>query len=154
MTQNKSGIYSGLAVKSSHFLKPCKHGREFFLSRFLVGVWLLYNAVLVSAVQQRASAIRIHVSPPSWACLPPPNPPPVLHDFFPPAVYFKHDGVYVSTLLSQFIPPTPSPVLSTSPALCLRLDSHPANRFVSTTFLDSIYMHYCMILLTSVCNRL
>ena len=75
MTQNKSGIYSGLAVKSSHFLKPCKNGREFFLSRFLVGVWLLYNAVLVSAVQQRASAIRIHVSPPSWACLPPPSHP-------------------------------------------------------------------------------
>ena len=32
---------------------------------FLIGVYLLYNVVLVSAVQQRESAVCIHISPPS-----------------------------------------------------------------------------------------
>ena len=31
-----------------------------------------YNTVLVSAVQQRESAICIHISPPSWNSIPPP----------------------------------------------------------------------------------
>ena len=31
---------------------------------FLIGIQLLYNAVLVSAVQQNESAIRIHIYPP------------------------------------------------------------------------------------------
>ena len=34
---------------------------------FFIGVYLLYNAVLVSAVQRSESAICIHKSPPSWA---------------------------------------------------------------------------------------
>ena len=33
---------------------------------FLIGVWLLYNVVLLSAVQQSESAISIDVSPLSW----------------------------------------------------------------------------------------
>ena len=40
---------------------------------------------------------------------------PVLCSSFPPAVCFTHDGVYTSVLLSQFVPPSPSPALSTSP---------------------------------------
>ena len=36
---------------------------------FLIGVELLYNFVLVSAVQQRESAMSVHISPPSWASL-------------------------------------------------------------------------------------
>ena len=38
-----------------------------FFSRilFFIGVYLLYNAVLVSAVQRSESAICIHKSPPS-----------------------------------------------------------------------------------------
>ena len=63
----------------------------------LIGVWLLYNAVLVSAVQQCELAISIHLAPSSWALRPPAFsiPPlqvitehwaelPVLHSSFPP----------------------------------------------------------------------
>ena len=31
----------------------------------------------------------------------------------PPALYFTHDCVYASMLLSQFVPPSPSPAVST-----------------------------------------
>ena len=41
---------------------------------FLSGGKSLYNVVLVSAIQQRRSAIIIHVSPPSCASLPCPHP--------------------------------------------------------------------------------
>ena len=41
---------------------------------FFIGVLLLYNGVFVSAVQQSESAIRIHISPPSWISLPPRSP--------------------------------------------------------------------------------
>ena len=40
---------------------------------FLIVVWLFYNVVLVSAVQQHESAICIHVSPPSRPPLPYPS---------------------------------------------------------------------------------
>ena len=43
-----------------------------FLARIWEWLSLLYNAVLVSAVQQNESAICIHISPLSWACLPSP----------------------------------------------------------------------------------
>ena len=46
----------------------------FFLNLlFLIGGWLLYSVVLVSAIDQHESAIGIHVSPPSWTSLPPPT---------------------------------------------------------------------------------
>ena len=41
---------------------------------FLIGVQLLYNVVLVSAVQQSESAVCIHISPLSWTYLPSPHP--------------------------------------------------------------------------------
>ena len=39
----------------------------------------------------------------------------LLHSHFPLAIGFMYSNVYVSVLLSQFVPPTPSPVL----LLCL-----------------------------------
>ena len=51
-------------------------------------------------------------------------------------------GVYVSVLLSHFIPPPPFPLLCPHlHSLSLRLYSWPANRLSCTIFLDSIYMH-------------
>ena len=48
---------------------------------FLIGVQLLYNVVLVSVVQCIESVMYIHISPPSWASLPPqPYPNRVLCD--------------------------------------------------------------------------
>ena len=32
---------------------------------------------------------------------------PVLYINFPLTIYFAHDSVYISTLLSQFVPPSP-----------------------------------------------
>ena len=63
---------------------------------------------------------------PSWAFHPPPIPPlkvitehqvglPVLYSSFPIASYFSHDSVYMSGLLSQFVLPSSSPTVSTSP---------------------------------------
>ena len=41
---------------------------------FFIGIYLLYNIVLVSAVQQSESAICIHMCPPLWTSLPTPIP--------------------------------------------------------------------------------
>ena len=40
---------------------------------------MVYNIVLVSAIQHRESVIIIHTSPPSWVSLPSPNPIPLGH---------------------------------------------------------------------------
>ena len=71
--------------------------------------------VLVSAEEQGETAIIIHISPPSLACLPSlPHPVllghhragaelAVLWSSFPPAICFIHDNVYMSMLLSPFV---------------------------------------------------
>ena len=48
-----------------------------FLKKFylLIGGKLLYNVVLVSAIQEYKSAIIIYIWPPSWTSLPCPPPP-------------------------------------------------------------------------------
>ena len=68
--------------------------------KFLIGGYLLYNVVLVSATQQHESAISIHISPPSH---PYPIPPlyvvighqfefPVLHSNFSLNICFTYDN--------------------------------------------------------------
>ena len=50
-------------------------------------------------------------------------------------------------ILSPFIPPSPSPLCSQVYPLCLSLHCCPANRFISTIFLDSMQhgnIHYHM----------
>ena len=54
--------------------------------------------------------------------------------------YFTYGNINASMLLSEFIPPSPSPTVSPS-SLCLHLYSCPENMFISIIFLDSIYMH-------------
>ena len=49
-------------------------------------------------------------------------------------------SVYISMLHSQFIPLSPSPVVSKVCSLCLHLYSCPANRFISIIFLNSVCM--------------
>ena len=67
---------------------------------------------------------------------------PVLYiQHFQLAVCFMHGSIYMSVLLSQFIPPSPSPPVSTVHSLCLCLYSCPTNIFISSIFLESIYMH-------------
>ena len=114
---------------------------------------MLYNVVLVTVVQQSESTIRTHISPPSRSSLLPPSHHSRssqntglnslrLYSIFPPAICFTHGGVCMSVPVSQFLPcPFPSPrshVLS----LHLHLYSWPANRLISTIFLDSIHLCY------------
>ena len=40
---------------------------------------------------------------------------PVFYSMFPLAIYFTHGSVYMSILISQFVPPSPSPPVSTCP---------------------------------------
>ena len=74
-------------------------------------------------LQQHESAVSV-IHSPSWASLPPTPPQAiterqpessVLHGSFPLASCFTHGRVYVSMLLSQFVPPSPSPTVSTIP---------------------------------------
>ena len=70
--------------------------------------------MLVSAAQWSESAVCIHISPPSWACLPPPIPslqvitepraePPMLYSRFPLAIYFTHGSVYMGLPSSSVV---------------------------------------------------
>ena len=64
---------------------------------------------------------------PSMLELPPTLPPPhlghhrgqaefpLLYSRFPLAIYLTHGNVHMSTLTSQFIPPSPSPAMFTCP---------------------------------------
>ena len=61
----------------------------------------------------------------------------------PLAVCFAYGNVYVSMVLSQFVPPVSFPSYVHKSSLCLRLHCYPANRFVSSIFLDYIYMCCC-----------
>ena len=62
---------------------------------YLIGVQLLYNVVLVSAVQRSESALCIHISPPAWTSFLPTNP---LHHPAP----LDHQGAELPVLCSRF----------------------------------------------------
>ena len=110
---------------------------------------IVYNIVLVSAMQQR-EPVGTHMLPPSWASLAPPIPShpstlsqnagfelPASYSKFPMAVYFTCSNAYVSVLLSQFIPSSPSFTVSTSlfstsafPLLpCIQVPRYDFSRF-------------------------
>ena len=126
----------------------------FFFFFFLIGVWLLYNVVIDSAVQEGESTLCVYI--------PPPLEPPSHHPTHPlplghhralswapwaiqlPSSYQLYTWwcIYMSMLLSESIPPSPSCVHK--PILYICVYPCPANRFISTIFLDSIYMHYVL----------
>ena len=104
---------------------------------------------------QHESAIGIvRMLPPSWTSLPPPSPS---H----PSRLSRSTGlnslchranlhwlsnvtcgnVYVSVLLTALIPPSPPCPVPTSLVSVCRLHRCPADMFISTIFLDFIYMH-------------
>ena len=111
-------------------------------------MWFFFNwrktalqCMLVSAVQQLESVIitHTHTSPLSLEPLSPSTcfAPlqvitehqaefPVLHRSFPLAICFTHDSIYMSMLLTQFIPPSPSP-LSVNPTVLIY--PSPSKRF-------------------------
>ena len=63
----------------------------------------------------------------------------------PPAIYFAHGTGHTSVLLSQFIPLSSSPAVSTCLFSYLHLHYCPANRFIYIIFLDFTYMRYYTI---------
>ena len=105
---------------------------------------------LISAAQQSEAIRHIHTSPSSWTSLPAlshttrsshsTEPSSVLYSRFPVAIYFTHGSVFMSNLISQFIPLSPPPLCPHVRSLCLPFYSCPANRFICTIFLDSTYM--------------
>ena len=54
---------------------------------------------------------------------------------------FTHGNVFISILLSQFIPPAPSLAVSTSPLSTSVSYTCSASRRIGIIFLESIYMH-------------
>ena len=83
--------------------------------------------MLVSAIHQHESVVGIHIFPPSWTSLylQPPTPSypsrlsqspvraPASCSKFPLAIYFTYDNIYVSMLVCQLAPSSPSPAVST-----------------------------------------
>ena len=70
---------------------------------------------------------------------------PVLCSSFPLAIHFTFGSVYMSMLLSHFVLASPCPPCPQVRSLHLHLYSCPATRFLSTVFLDSIYMSQCTV---------
>ena len=108
---------------------------------------MLYSVVLVSAVQRSESALYTHISPPSWASLPPLSVPQSTEQS---SLYFIADPHQpCSSHMVGYTCQSQSPIHPMSlPLLCscihsllLCLYSCPANRFICTIFLDSAYMH-------------
>jgi len=118
-------IFPSIRVFSSDFALLIRWPKYLFL----IGGELLCNIVLVSAIHQYESAIGIHVSSPSWTSLPPPTPSLGCHraaglsslSHTANSHYFIYGSVYVSMLLSQFIPlstsTTSTSLFSVSPFL-------------------------------------
>ena len=96
----------------------------------------------------KESAMRVHISPSCWASPLLPHSIPSGHhgtpefttpySSFPLAVGHTHGNVYLSTLLSEFVSPSPSAPVSTRPCLY----SCQASRLTCHIFLDSVCC-YC-----------
>ena len=128
--------------------------------------------MLGPATQQHKSATIIHTSCSSLASPPPPHPSrlsqsvrwgPLCNTATSHPVwdgYLTPESVYMLTLLSPAIPLSPFPLCPQVHFLCLRLHSFPANRFINSIFLDSIYIYIKILYLffsfglTSLCRSI
>jgi len=118
-------LWQSLTQWVSMSLLPCHHSSHtsspfFLFFKKIIFNWriIAFSVVLVSDIHQHESAIGLYMSSPSWtSLLTPPFPLllgchralfefPESHSKFPLAIYFTHGSVYVSMLLSPFIPPT------------------------------------------------
>ena len=123
---------------------------ELFIYLFLIFYWslLLYNVVLVSAVEHSDSAKHIHTPPLFWISFPFRSPQSTEQNSLCRTVdscwlSLKYIVVYICQTLSPnpFSPLPFPPWCSQVGSLCLCLYSYPTNKFSYTIFLDSTYMH-------------
>ena len=117
---------------------------------FIFKGWLLYNIVLVSAIHQYESAIGLHMSPPARTSLPTTtHPTPLGHHRAPvwdPCIIQPIPTAHILYMVTYTFPyysiHLSHPLLSTlCPQVCSPRSCCPANKFISTIFLDSIYKH-------------
>ena len=111
----------------SDIAKALLHSNQasFLKIYFLIAGKLLYNIVLVSGTQHRESVIIIYIYVLSLPLLTPTHPTTgssqwapgwvlcAAYSHFQQTIYFTQDSSYVSMLLSQFVPPSSSPAVST-----------------------------------------
>lgn len=116
-----------------------------FLFFSLIGVQLLCNVVLFITLLTSEPAICIHIY--LWNLPPPPQVTTALsraacaaEEFHSYLFYVPVPSVYISILISQFVPPFPSqpPLCSHVLYICVSLFC-PANKLISTILLDSTY---------------
>ena len=136
-------------MRANTYIKHALGKSRFYFNFFFIGVQLLYNVALLSAVQQSESAVCIHVSPPSWT----PHSHPLSGSSRSPklsTLCCMAGSHWLSSLhravhIHQFQSPSSShPSSCPSIHLCsphLGLYSHPADRFICTIFLDPTYIH-------------
>ena len=137
-----------------HFflLSFCLFFKHFKIYLFLTEGWLLYNILLVSALHKYESAIGIHMSPPSWMYLPPYAPPhpsrlsqspgwsSLSHAANSPWLSILRMVMCMFACYSLGSPHLLFPPIVPTSLFCVCLHCCPADRFISTIFLDSIYM--------------
>ena len=124
----------------------------FLIYLFLIGGQLLYNIVLVSAMHQHESFIRMHMPPPSWPSLPSPTPAPASrlseHRVWSPCItqhiptgsvcYIRWCACFNAALSIHPTVSFPHRVHSLF-SMSASLHCCPANGLISTIFLDSIH---------------
>ena len=127
------------------------HSPNFLPLYFLIEGYLLYRILWFSVIHQQESAIGTPMSPPS-----PPHPSRLLgslfefpesHSKFPLAIYFTYGIVNFHVVLSMYLTFSllPSPCVHRFVLYVYFLHCCPENKFISTIFLDSIYMHHYTI---------
>ena len=122
------------------------------INLFLIGGWLIYNTVFTSTMYQHESAIGIQTSPPSWTLPSSFHPTPLVYHWEPnlssPSQTVNVTGhliLHVTVYMLQWYSLNSSHSLlplPLCPQICSRSASSllPANRFISTILLDSIYV--------------
>ena len=137
--------YTSFWFLSLSRVPPLEQSRtNLFISFLKIIIELLYNIVLVSAVQQCESAISIHTPPPSWGSLPhlPSHPSRSSQRTYPSslcstaACRWLSISHVVMCICQHYSPNSFHPLLpSLCPQvhfLCVLLYSCPANRVIST----------------------
>ena len=112
---------------------------QYYAGLFHTTMWISLPILYICPLPLEPPPIPHHI-PPLWVFTEYLGELPGSYRNFPLAVYFIYGNVYVSMVLSQFVPPSPSPAVSEVCFLYPHLYSCPAIMFISTIFLDSIYI--------------